>query len=337
MVLTSDAIKKIVYVGNGTTDTYAYSWKIYEKENLEVSEKVISAGVVTILDVDVDYTVSGVGDGGGGNVVLTAGKLPSTKELIVRMNISKKQLTDYIENDEFPAALHEDGLDKLTYMCLQLQEELDRCIKGDVSQTSAYTLPAPVAGKVIGWNDAANNFENYDNSAAASIAAEAAKVAAQAAQTGAETAESNAETAEAGAVAAKIAAQAAQAAIEALNVLSNVKVGSFTRTLSTASGTQAVTGVGFQPRLIVVFSLKAGSSDLERSWGMSDGTSQFAVWWDDNSGTFSTSGSFLIYLRDTAGTVDGALSSLDADGFTINFTKTSSPTGTGTFGYIAIG
>ena len=111
------------------------------------------------------------------------------------------------------------------------------------------------------------------------------------------------------------------------------KVGSFTRDLSLASGTQAVTGVGFSPKAVIFFSTV--NSSLKASWGMDDDVTAVGVGYNGGDIVYNTLGSS-ISIKDGAGNnYDGTINSLDSDGFTINWTKTASPTGTVTVNYIA--
>ena len=114
------------------------------------------------------------------------------------------------------------------------------------------------------------------------------------------------------------------------------KVGAFTRDLTLAAGTQAVTGVGFAPQAIF-FMASVGGVPGRTSWGISDGTTSRALF--DHHPTYADSFNLTaipIYLVESPG-VDsyGALSSFDSDGFTISWTKAGSPTGTATIFYIA--
>ncbi|MDH5570586.1 MAG: hypothetical protein OEY89_02405 [Gammaproteobacteria bacterium] len=114
------------------------------------------------------------------------------------------------------------------------------------------------------------------------------------------------------------------------------QVGAFTRDISTATGTQAITGVGFQPTALIVFA--AGGGANLASWGMA-GSDLTEVCTNDYSGVSAGAFEFwnsLIRVDVSSGNVYiGALSTFDADGFTISWTKTGSPTGTIGLQYIA--
>lgn len=163
MTISATGIFKKVYTGSGTS-TFAYDWKIDDEDELLVQQLTIATGVTTTLTITTDYTVTGVGVSGGGNVVLTVGSFPSglssAYKLIITSNVDTTQTTDYVENDPFPAETHEAALDKLTKIAKQLQEQIDRSLLQAVDQTSAITFPSPSADKVIGWNSGATALEN---------------------------------------------------------------------------------------------------------------------------------------------------------------------------------
>jgi hypothetical protein len=119
--------------------------------------------------------------------------------------------------------------------------------------------------------------------------------------------------------------------------ITSIKTGSFTRDTATASGNQAVTGVGFLPSAVIFFANQAGSS--ETSWGMDDGSTPRSVY-DDNptsGGTYTSVNQSILLQQGSGNHYDGVVTSLDADGFTIAWTKVSAPTGTVTVNYLAIG
>lgn len=111
------------------------------------------------------------------------------------------------------------------------------------------------------------------------------------------------------------------------------KAVSFTRDTAAASGSQAVTGVGFTPKWILFLYGVSGSA----KWGVgfSDITNGYGLYSDHNSSADTmvpmSGGSNIIFFESGGGAnYLGVLASADADGFTITWTKTGSPTGTGT-------
>lgn len=137
------------YTGNGSTTVFAYTFRALVKTDLEV----LLDGVVKT--VDTDYTVSGLGDSGGGSV--TFGTAPASA---VKVTILRKQPiaqgSDYVPNEAFPAERIEKDLDKLGMQSQQHKEAIDRAVKfAKKSTQSNVEFPDPVAGKYVRWNDAA--------------------------------------------------------------------------------------------------------------------------------------------------------------------------------------
>jgi len=101
------------YSGNGSTTVFAYTFKIFDDDDITVIVRTDSTGVETTKTKTTHYTVSGVGSASGGNI--TFGSAPASGETVVLLRTTARtQLTDYTPNDPFPAATHEDALDKLT-------------------------------------------------------------------------------------------------------------------------------------------------------------------------------------------------------------------------------
>ena len=103
------------------------------------------------------------------------------------------------------------------------------------------------------------------------------------------------------------------------------KTGSFIRNSGSASGTQAITGVGFRPSTIIFFA--AIDTVSCQGIGFTDATNGRCVWIDNVYGSGGASYAVAIYyLRTIAGngaTHTAVISSMDADGFTLNWTRTN--------------
>jgi hypothetical protein len=105
------------------------------------------------------------------------------------------------------------------------------------------------------------------------------------------------------------------------------KIIASTRVLTAASGDVSYTGVGFQPSVIIAF-----SADPVNSWhgiGFSDSAKNCysMIWYGQyNAGQMSA---VLINAYEGSGAWQTCIvKSYDADGFTLTWTKTGSPTGT---------
>lgn len=127
----SSTINAISYTGNSVLTTYVYPFKIVASTDLQVSVN----GVLKTLTVD--YTVTGVGNVGGGNVVFVVA--PAAVPITIKRVVAVTQLTQYVAGDSFPAASHEAALDLLTMICQQLQNQM--------SAVAFSTLPAAINSK----------------------------------------------------------------------------------------------------------------------------------------------------------------------------------------------
>ena len=87
------------------------------------------------------------------------GSAPTSAQTVVLLRqTAQTQATDYTPNDPFPAASHEDALDKLTLMAQDQQDELDRSIK--LSRTNTMTSTE----FTVGATDRANKVLGFDGS-----------------------------------------------------------------------------------------------------------------------------------------------------------------------------
>ena len=136
MTISTTTIKNS-YSGNGSTSAFTYTFKITDQDDIEVLIRS-SNGTETTKTITTHYTVSGVGNAGGGTVTFTSGNIPtSTETVVLRRATPQTQGLDLIENDPLPANSLEDAFDKLTSISQELQEEVDRSIK--FSRTNTFT------------------------------------------------------------------------------------------------------------------------------------------------------------------------------------------------------
>ena len=114
------------------------------------------------------------------------------------------------------------------------------------------------------------------------------------------------------------------------------KVGTFTRDISLASGNVSYTGIGFKPSKIF-FTGAVHATRIASLIGLDDGATRLCMFdRSDVAGTYAIDTAYSIWLSYGAGTDQyGYVYSFDADGFTIAWTKTGSPTGTATVYYMA--
>lgn len=158
--MLASEVHKDIYTCDSVTTVFPYTFKILDESHIKVIKYTIADGTISILTLNVDYTVSDVGVDAGGNITLLIAAPSSDYKLIFLRDIPLKQEADYVEHDDFPAESHEAALDKLTMMMQRIKEIVDRAIVANESYTAGFRLPLPEAGKAIGWNATADGLEN---------------------------------------------------------------------------------------------------------------------------------------------------------------------------------
>ena len=156
MTISSTTVKNS-YSGNGTLDTFNYTFKVFANTDIQVIIRDANA-TETVKNLTTHYTVTGVGSASGGTIVFTTGNIPSaTETVVIRRSSPQTQAIDYIANDPFPAESHEEGLDRSMMAIQQLQEEVDRSIKlsrTNTMNTTEFTVgTTDRAGKVLGFDN----------------------------------------------------------------------------------------------------------------------------------------------------------------------------------------
>lgn len=98
------------YSEDGVTTIFAYPVRFIEAQELIVTRTV--AGIVTLLTMGVDYTVSGEGNPSGGSITRTAATSGGT--ITITRDTTWKQIVDLEDKQRNPAQAVEDQLDRLT-------------------------------------------------------------------------------------------------------------------------------------------------------------------------------------------------------------------------------
>jgi hypothetical protein len=157
----SSSTNRVSYAGNGSTTVFPYTYKIFDQDDLTVILRAAN-GTETVQTITSQYTVSGVGNAGGGNVTMLTAPASGATLVILREQDLIQEL-DIVPNDPFPADSLEGALDKLTFMVQQHEETLGRTIKASRTNTiagSEFTISAA---------DRANKVFAFDGSGDVSI------------------------------------------------------------------------------------------------------------------------------------------------------------------------
>lgn len=167
MTVNTKKITSGPYSGNNIADTFSYGFKITDKTEVDVFE-TDNLGVQTLLTVDTDYTVNTVGNDSGGTITRVAGPLPVNYVWYIRSSYDETQLTAFTSQGAFFPDLHENAMDKLTFLIQQILDKLSRTftLSDSYSGPLPLTLEDPDSGKVLRWNDDQSGLENFDTDAA---------------------------------------------------------------------------------------------------------------------------------------------------------------------------
>lgn len=109
-------VNKVTYTGDGAHATYAYGFRIFQDADLQLTQ-VTDTGVVSVLTLTTDYTVTGAQSYTGGTIVLAA-NLPTGYTLTIFRNPSPVQLAD-LQNQGAYYADQVEGIVDLACMTVQ--------------------------------------------------------------------------------------------------------------------------------------------------------------------------------------------------------------------------
>ncbi|CAA2140437.1 glycosyl hydrolase family 28-related protein [Hyphomicrobium sp. ghe19] len=126
MTVSSDTNRSGPYLGNGVTDLFEYEFKIVDETHLKVIRT--EGGVETSLALNIDYTVSGVGNDEGGKI-RTVVKPSKDQSITILPNVPFVQDIDLENQGAYYAETVERGLDLAVMRDQQLAEKIDRSVK----------------------------------------------------------------------------------------------------------------------------------------------------------------------------------------------------------------
>lgn len=164
---------KARYIGNGATTVFSYGFLIPSASDLGVYYTDPTTGITTLLASNL-YTVTGLGNAGGGTVTypLTGSPIAASAILVILRTLPYTQEVDLINQDGFYPAVVEDGLDTLEMQIQQLIELEDRNLRVGVTDTTPGTLPSAAerALKLLGFDSAGTAIAAEPSSALVSSA-----------------------------------------------------------------------------------------------------------------------------------------------------------------------
>lgn len=162
MTLSTTA-NKVSYAGDGATVSFAIPFLFLENGHVEAILRD-AAGAEATWALNTQFGLSGAGAASGGTLTVSTSPTDYTpangETLVIRRVVPETQDTDYPEGGAFPAAAHEQALDKLTMLTQQHSEEIGRSLLLPVSSALAdITMPEPGASELVRWNAAGTALE----------------------------------------------------------------------------------------------------------------------------------------------------------------------------------
>lgn len=143
------------YSGNGTLDTFDFTFPILAKADLVVWTRVVATGVKAELVLDTDFTIpnADVGIAAGGGTITTTVAVATGTKIYLGRKTTRTQLVNITEGFPFSTAAVMLALDRLTMMIQEHDEQLSRCIRFHrTSDSQDIFMPDPgTDGQVLKW------------------------------------------------------------------------------------------------------------------------------------------------------------------------------------------
>jgi hypothetical protein len=146
--------------GNGSSTAFVFAVRVDASSDLTVYVddvlRTLGGGGTY------DYTASGYGDPAGVTVTFNTAPPSGTGNIVFLREVDYTQTADYVDGDEFPAAVHEGALDRIVMMVQQVVELIDRTpiLSPTTAATLPFVIPEPEADQLLGWNAAGTELEN---------------------------------------------------------------------------------------------------------------------------------------------------------------------------------
>ncbi|MCP4491497.1 MAG: hypothetical protein GY820_29925 [Gammaproteobacteria bacterium] len=137
MTIISPSLKE-TYQGNGLATTFAYTFKVFARNDGTATLKVThkeSSGVETVLTENIHYTVSGIRNDVGGTITypISGPALALGQTLTLTPSLEVEQETDLINQGDGYKQVIEEKTDDVTTICKQQQEQLNGALKTKIT------------------------------------------------------------------------------------------------------------------------------------------------------------------------------------------------------------
>jgi len=144
MAVSSTNRKAGPFIGNGSTITFPFAFKVFAREDLDVISIQSGSGSEETLVLNSDYAASlnlDQDNNPGGTITLLAGPLAVGYRLVITSDIPELQEVTLTNFGAFLPDVINGEFDRLTILIQQLQEQVDRCIKFPTTDVTSADLP----------------------------------------------------------------------------------------------------------------------------------------------------------------------------------------------------
>ena len=157
----SNENNKTYTIGNGVTTAFPFNNVLFADSALTVVlvDNSVTPATDTVQTLGVDYTVAIAGDNSSATVNMVVAPA-ATETLVIYRNQPDTQTTSYPEGGQFPAASHEDALDRGVLQSQTQEEMINRSLRLPATQQTTGgaafdgELSKPTELKTfIGWDD----------------------------------------------------------------------------------------------------------------------------------------------------------------------------------------
>jgi len=160
MTIPAGQTSVTVSISNGVAVDFPYNFKITSASDLLVTT-IDTDDNQTVLDLGVDYTVSGVENDAGGSISLINGPLDDQWRVACEDNVEVSQTSVYANQTSFFGIKHENSYDKNVRLIKRLFDSISSSFRLPSFITGVSTvLPSPEAYNGFRWNAAGTGLEN---------------------------------------------------------------------------------------------------------------------------------------------------------------------------------
>jgi hypothetical protein len=149
------------FLGDGTTATFPFTFKVFDAADLLVVTLNLATGAIATLALETDYTAAlnaNQDTTPGGSITLTGGNLATGLTLTITTDMAQLQGLDLTNAGGFYPNVMNAAFDTVVIQIQQLQVEVDGAIRIPFGDNAAMLLPARNlrAGKLLGFDAAGN-------------------------------------------------------------------------------------------------------------------------------------------------------------------------------------